>query len=217
MRKVLVVALVIGLLGAMVAAPATAKKKKKAKAKSYTLYLHGTEALGEQEIPDRLGVADFKPMSPKKPEDAAPKSMFVTNYVAGPNSACSGNNLFPTWGANVAGTFSGDITVFLNAATHPGNELRIDIFADATGGCESTLGSTGYVPPVASETVSLDPGLAETKVVFKKVKFKTVSSLAMMVTPAGEASQARLLYDSPDFASRILFRCAPRAGKSCLG
>lgn len=219
MRKTLIVAVVLGLLAGSLSAPAgAAKKKKKAKPVAHTFYLHGTEMLGEAEIPDNAGSATFKPMDETEPSGAEPKSMFVTNYMVGPNTTCSGNNLFPTWGGGIAGTVKGDITLYLNAATHPANSLQIDIFADATGGCESSLGSTGFVPPVASAVVSLAPGLGENEVVFENVKFKAMANMTIMVTPADlgtNPTQARLLYDSADFPSRVEFSCIPASGKSC--
>lgn len=219
MRKTLVVLLALGLLAGLLAAPGSAaKKKKKAKPVAHTFYLHGTETFGEAEIPDGVGTAIFKPMDETEPSAAEPKSMFVTNYMAGPNTACSGNNLFPTWGGRIAGTVTGDITLYLNAATHPANNLQIDIFADATGGCESSLGSTGFVPPVASQVVSLAPGLGENEIVFEDVKFEAMANITIMVTPSDlgtNPTQARLLYDSTDFASRVEFTCIPASGKSC--
>jgi hypothetical protein len=223
-KKALVVAIAASLVAALGASPATAKKK--VKPTPHVLYFHGSVPSGEAYYADSVANSTgFQKMDPAEPADPAPKSMGVTNYVAGPNTTCSGNALFPTWEGAVTGKVSGDLKVYLNAVSHAASNVKVDVFADGLGGCESTLGSTGYTPPVATTTVTLTPGPAETEVVFEKVNFKSTMNMVVMVTPidmavAGESvldpqSQARLLYDSPDFASRIEFLCAPASGKSC--
>ena len=225
MKKVLAVGAVALLAAALVVAPASAKKKK-AKPIPHVLYFHGSIPSGEAAYAD--GVANgtgFQTMDATEPADPAPKSMGVTNYVVGPNTTCSGNALFPTWQGAVVGKVTGDMKVYLNAVAHAASTVKVEVFADGLGGCESTLGSTGYTPPIGSAVVTLSPGPAENEVVFEKVNFKTVTNIVVMVTPVdveagGESfldpsSQARLLYDSADFASRIEFLCAPASGKSC--
>jgi hypothetical protein len=224
MKKALVVALVAALAATALQAPAVGKKKK-AKPKRHVLYLHGTNPSGEAYyLESTANSTGFQVMDTKKPADPAPKSMGITNYVAGPNTSCSGNSLFPTWQGNINGKVSGDLKVFLNAVS-PGLSVRVDLFADSTGGCDSSLGSTGYVPPVSTWSGALNAGPAETEIVFKKVNFKAMSNIVIMVTPvelttpAGSrndpTSQARILYDSPEFDSRVEFLCAPARGKTC--
>lgn len=224
MKKALIVTLVTGLLVASFGGSAIAgKKKKSAKPMAYTLYMHGTLPSGEAQYADNLANSTgFMQMDTNEPTDPAPRSMFVTNYLVGPNSSCSGNMLFPTWSGALIGKVSGDLKVFLNAAAPPTGKVNVDVFADATGGCDSSLGSTGYVPPVATATVALAPGMAENEIVFEDVKFESMMNIVVMITPVSDGpqgtfypSQTRLFYDSAQFATRIELSCAPTSGKSC--
>jgi hypothetical protein len=225
MRKTLTIAVAAGLVAGCMAAPATAKKAKGPKAKAYTLYMHGNHPAGEAEyVEQTANGTGFMTMDTNEPTESFPRSTFVTNYLRGPNSTCSGNGLFPTWTGAVTGKISGNMTVYLNALAHPAGQVKVDVFADANGGCESALGSTGYTPPVASQVVDLAPGPAENEIVFRKVSFSTFANIVVMVTPVMEETagvfypwQTRLLYDSPDFATRIEFRCKPLLGRSCTG
>ncbi len=228
MKRVLVVALAAGLIAGSLAGPAVAKKKKpKAKPQALTLYFHGPYASGELDYAETLantlqGIPDgFQVMDSTEPSDPAPDSMFLTNYVVGPNTACSGNALFPTWEGDVIGKATGDLTVYLNALAHPASTVQVDVFADSLGGCDSSLGSTGYVPPVATAEVTLAPGAAENEIVFEDVNFEMALNMVIMVTPIDGAaaneptSQARVLYDSSSYASRVEFLCTPTARASC--
>lgn len=214
MKKLILLGLTMGLLVSSLGAPAGAAKKK-AKPVAMTMFLHGTDASGEAEYPNGV----FKKMDATEPTDATPKSMNATNYGVGPNTACSGNNLLPTWSGALAGTVKGDVKAFINTISAPATTLRFELFADGTGGCDSSLGSTGYVPPAAFATVDVAPGPAETEVLFEDVNFKSFANLVLMVSVEGTGSggpgQSRLFYDSPEFASRLELSCTPTSGKSC--
>lgn len=223
MRKTMIALLAATIaFGALAGPVAAKKKKKKAKPVAHTLYFHGTQPSGEAYYADSVASSlGFQKMDPNEPTDPAPKSMGITNYVVGPNTSCSGNSLFPTWEGSVIGAVSGDLTVYLNAIGHAATTVRVDVFADSTGGCDSSLGSTGYVPPVATQDITLSPGPAENEIVFEDVKFNSLANIVVMITPVDGAaandptSQGRVLYDSADFASRIEFMCAPTSGKTC--
>lgn len=222
MRKTLALVLTAGMVAGMMALPAEAAKKKKAKPVETVLYFHGTQLIGEAYYADATANGlGFQKMDPTEPADPAPKSMGITNYVVGPNTSCSGNSLFPTWQGAIAGKVTGDMTVYLNAIGHAATNVRVDVFPDSTGGCDSSLGSTGYVPPVATAEVTLSLGPAENEIVFEDVNFSALANLVVMITPIDGAagndptSQGRVLYDSADFASRIEFSCIPASGKSC--
>lgn len=222
MKKKMVVSIVaLGLVAGALSAPSMAKPKK-AKPVATTLFFHGTQPSGEAYYVDATANGmGFQEMDSTEPADPAPKSMGITNYAVGPNTACSGNSLFPTWQGDLAGTVKGDLKVYLNALSHAATKVRVDVFADSTGGCDSSLGSTGYVPPVVTQDVTLSPGPAENEIVFKGVNFKSMVNLTIMITPVEGAaandptSQGRVLYDSADFASRVEFSCIPASGKSC--
>lgn len=230
MRKLVMVALAAGLVAGTLVNPAVAKKK--ARPQPVTFFLHAPLPLGELDYAETTantlqGIPDgFQTMDTDEPSGAAPASMGLTNYVRGPNRTCSGNALFPTWQGSLAGTVKGDMKVYLNAIAGPATKVIVEVFPDSTGGCDSATGSTGYVKPVASVEAVLTPGPGETEVVLKGVKFTSLSNLVLMVTPVGTdaggqplldpASQGRVLYDSPDYASRIEFTCTPATGKSCI-
>ena len=148
----------------------------------------------------------FMPADSTKPSAAEPKSMFVTNYLVGPNTACSGNGLLPTWRANLKGTVRGDVKITLHTIGSPAAPMNVELFPDGAGGCESDLGSTGYMPPAAAQTVQVPPGPGVTEVVFEDVNFKVLGSLVLQLSiPGGPANpyQVRVLYDSSSFASSI--------------
>jgi hypothetical protein len=211
-KKTIALGLVAGLAALSLASPASAGKKTF----KHTFFLHGPSQAGEADLPNTWLDSAWLPMDPNEPEGSAPKSMFVTNYLVGPNTACSGNGLLPTWKGLMAGTVKGNLTVSLQTIGSPAAKVQIDIFPDATGGCDSDLGSTGYVPPVASAVVDVPPGPGVTEVTFKKVNFKVGASLVMMLSIPGAPAnpqQVRVLYDSSDFASAITLTCS---GKPCV-
>ena len=215
MKKMIAVAVSLGLMAAALAvAPAQAGKKKAVKT---TLYLHGTQPAGELELPDTWVNSLWFPMDTTEPSGAAPKSTFVTNYVGGPNTACSGNGLLPTWKGQLAGAVKGDLTVTLNTVATPATSLNVELFPDGSGGCESDLGSTGYAPPAAAQTVDLAPGPAVTEITFEDVNFKAGAWLVMMLSigDAPHPGQVRVLYDAPGYDSKIEFKCTPLEGKTC--
>lgn len=220
MRKTIIIALVLGLVaGALTAPAASAKKKKKPKPQAVTLYLHGTDEIGDLEY---VNQGDFQKMDTEEPAGSQPKSRFATNYILGPNTECSGNALFPTWRGPLSGSMVGDLKVTLHTVSTPAAQLSVELYADGDGGCNSpALGVEDYSPPVAEQVVDVAPGPATTEVVFEKVKFKTVASLVMMVHIQPVAAnrsphQVRLLYDSADYASMIELMCIPPKGsKTC--
>jgi len=180
-----------------------------------TLYLSGAETVGELEINP---TGPFRPMTADEPTGSAPKSAFVTNYVVGPNTACEGNALLPTWEGNVDGRVIGDVTLTFTTAAHPASQITVELFPDGDGGCDSSLGSTGYTPPVASKTVALSPGLAEHEVVFENIDASPGMNLVVMFSVAtASPHQARLFYDAEGFESRLQFQCLPPEGMdTCL-
>jgi hypothetical protein len=216
MKKLFVIALLVGLVASAIGTPAIAAKKKKKPIKM-TYYLHGNDVVGETYL---NAEQTYMKMDSSKPTGSEPKSIFVTNYVVGPNTACSGNGLLPTWQGLVAGSMTGTLTVTLHTVSTPATKLKVEVFPDGTGGCDGgALGNSGYVPPAAVSSVDVAPGPAETKVVFKNVKFKTLGHMLLQLSidpaplPTGP-QQVRVLYDTADFASSVAFSCTPK-GKKC--
>jgi hypothetical protein len=212
MKRSLVLLLTLGLVAGALSVPAHAK----AKPVTTTLYLHGGQPAGEMELPDTWTSAAWLMMDTTKPTAATPKSMFVTNYLAGPNTTCSGNGLVPTWRGMMSGTVTGTLTITLHTVGSPAAQLQADVFPDGNGGCESTLGSTGYTPPVATGTAAVPPGPGTTTFTFKNVKFKAAASLVIMLSIPGAPAnpyQVRVLYDGAGFESNVQFSCAGTCGK----
>jgi hypothetical protein len=217
MKKALTALLALGLIAGALNVPAAAKAK--AKATPTTFYLHGSEDVGEVEA-QNAGSGVFMPADTTKPDASTPKSMNVTNYLVGPNTACSGNSLLPTWRARLAGTVKGDLTLSLNTVAGPASTIQADIFPDGAGGCDSDLGSTGFVPAVASAQVDVPPGPGVTEIKFSGVNFKAVGSVVIMLSVPGapaNPSQVRVLYDGAGYESSMTLTCTPAKGsKSCV-
>lgn len=199
------------LAAALIAAPVAAKPT--AKSVTQTFYLHGVTPIGEADIPETSVNSNWYKMDTTAPESGPPKSMFVTNYVAGPNGMCSGNGLLPVWRGTMSGKFKGDITVTLNTVGAPLSTMVIDLFADASGGCNSSAtGAMDYIDPIATETVVVAPGPAVTEVTFKGVRAEAVGGLVLQLrTPGADTSQIRVLFDSADYASSISLTCKTKA------
>lgn len=204
-------------------APASAGKKPV----KTTFYLHGSQAIGETESFSLVADA-YLPMSPEEPAAAEPRSKFITNYVAGPNANCAGNNLFPVWTGAMSGRIKGDMKFTFSTVGTPGPvEVRVwpDIMSSL---CDSpATGTMDYVDPAGSVVVDLPPGAGTVEALIKDVDFKVAQHLLIQVSPieavdlpdpAGSLLSpfmARILYDTPDFASALEFSCVPAKGKTC--
>jgi hypothetical protein len=213
------IALAATLVVASLAADAGAKKR--ARPVNTRLYLHGTSPADEVDY-GALGDA-YPTMDPKKPAGGAPKSKQITNYLAGPNDQCAGNNLFPVWVGDLKGTVVGKMKLTFTTVSTPG-KVDVRVWPDvASLLCTSELAETNAYPrPAAEVTVNLPPGGGTVKAVTKKVRFRATRSLMVQITPAtGPAADlldpfvARVVYDSPEFASSLQFKCIPARGRSC--
>lgn len=229
-KKVLTLALAVGLVAGALQGPALAKKKPKAT--PITFYLHGQTELGEND--SMAAVNDvYLPMDSTEPSGSTPKSRFVTNYLVGPNTQCAGNTLFPIWNGKVSGHITGDLTVTLNAVSTPGGQVDIRIWPDVMSqACSSdnpAAPASDYIEPVAEAIVDVPPGPGQITATIKGVDFAAVSSLTMQLSPtvlvdlpspAGALTEpwiSRVLYDTPDYASSVQFSCTPNKGSaSCI-
>ena len=220
MRAVLRVALAIAVLTTLVAVPGAAEET--ATAPVETLYLHGTQVVGEVETPDTFLTAN-RAMSPTAPTGTDAKSMQVVNYVRGPNTKCSGNGLVPTWEAALDGTISGPVTVTLNTAGIPASTMQVRLFSDVgMNACNET-----FVPPIADKIVDVAAGQAETVVTFEAVDAVVTTNLVLMLnapstnvkvpenpSPAQPFAHTRVFYDAISAASRVQFGCVPTLATS---
>ena len=185
---------------------------------STTWYLHGVQPVGEAEIPDSVLSSLYMPMDATAPTAGQPKSMQIINYLAGPNTHCSGNGLFPVWSGQVTGQIVGNLTLKLDVAALTANTggptgpyLSIRVFPDASSGCNDA-----YVEPAAKATVHLDAGLQTATVTIPNPNgFAVQESLAVMISSVDGGPGtwtapygARVLYDSTDHASSLSFTLA---------
>ena len=206
MKKAFVIALAATAAVAALVAPATAKKSK-----ATTLYLHGSHQVQEAALNEMWLDGIYMTMDATEPAAGAPKSMFVTNYMRGPNTDCDGNGLLPVWKGDIVGKHKGDITVSLNTVATPAVQLVASIYADATGTCSSAgtpaTAASEAPAPVAQETVDVAAGPAVTEITFKNVKFKSLANviLQLHVPNLSTPGQVRILYDSADYASSVTF------------
>lgn len=211
MKRIVILALVVGLVGASLAvAPAQAKKKKKAKPVPVTLYAHGNAPVGEAEIVD--GVSGiFMTMDTTEPEGGAPKSMGITNLGVTPNPNCAGNPFFAVWVGEVAGTIKGDMKLTFDVMSTPG-QVEVRVWPDVSAlSCNE-----GYVEPQGQAIVDLPPGGGTVEAVMEDVNFPVAAKLMVQISPVQPgAAQARVLYDSADFPTQLTFTCVPASGSSC--
>ncbi len=208
-----------GLVAGCLIGPAVAKKK--AKPVATTLYMHGASVIGEADSTPIVADAPLT-MDPTEPTGAQPKSHGVFNGVVTPNQQCAGNNFFPVWVGEVKGTVVGKMKLTFTTVSTPG-KVDVRVWPDvASALCNSDLAETNAYPkPAAEVTVDLPPGGGTVKAVTKNVRFKATRSLMVQITP-GKGPEglldpfvARVVYDSPEFASSLQFKCIPARGRSC--
>ena len=225
MKKIVILLAIVGLVGSMLAAPATAAKKKKAKPVATTLFFHGTSQVGEEDSFPNVNDAYLK-MDATEPASSDIKSKQIFNGVATPNHMCAGNNFFPVWIGDVSGTVVGDMKVRFHTVGTPGKVL-VRLWPDQLSqACTSTAsGTTDYVEPVAEVVVDLPPGVGEVEAVLEGLNFKAAVGLMVQISPDFVPVAAdrgimppffsRVLYDSTDYPSSIEFSCIPAKGISC--
>ncbi len=219
--------LVFTVLAALMLAPLSASAGKKAKPVPTKLFLHGESVVGENDS-FSLVAEGYLPMDSKEPSGAEVKSRQITNYMVGPNTQCAGNNLFPVWSGPVSGTIKGDMKLTFSTVGTPGSVV-VRVWPDVGSSlCDSAAtGTSDYPDPAGEITVDLPPGAGTVEAVMKGVNFKAIGSVIVQISPAVAVDVpdpggsllspvlARVLYDTPDFASSLEFTCIPASGKSC--
>jgi hypothetical protein len=220
MRKPLVIALTAGLVATSLAGPALAGKKKKPKPQApvaTTLYLHGNEVVGEVENYGLIASGTYMSMDATEPSGSEPKSKFFTNYVAGPNSQCAGNDFYPVWVGDLTGKVTGDVKVTFHSIASPGGIVDVRVWPDvASQLCTNeTLGAFDYPEPAGEVRVSLPAGPGTVEAVIEGVDFQAGSKLMLQLTPdPASPFVGRALYDATSYVSKIEFSCIPAAGAS---
>lgn len=209
MKRFLVVVAISGLVVGSVTTAEAAKKPQKVE-----LFLHGTEMIGEIDLANNFAVG-YNAMNTAKPTDAVPKSITGIFWKEQFND-CAGMFGLPVWVGPVAGHIKGDMTLTLHKISGP-RRLEVEIWPDVgTQTCASNDLSEGTYPePAAMTTVDLPPGQGAVEVVLENVNFKARGTVLLQLTSVGGPASARILYDSPDFASSLAFSCIPSSGSKC--
>lgn len=228
MKRSLILFLALGLVAGSIA---TAEAKKKPKPVATKLFLHGATVAGENDSFSLVNEA-FLPMDATEPTGGEPKSRMITNYLAGPNTQCAGNNLFPVWSGELSGTIKGDVKLTFNAIGTPG-DVVVRIWPDIAAGsslCDTSnpvSPADNYVDAAGETVVTLPPGTGTVEAVMKNVNLTAMASVVIQLSPAVAVDVpdpggsvlapfvSRVLYDSPDFASVLEFSCLPASGTSC--
>lgn len=223
MKRLVAFAAMACLVAGIASGPAAAKKKPAAPVAT-SLYLHGTEPVGELEAFLPVVHEDLMTMD-ATPSDSQEKSKQITNYAAGPNTQCVGNNLFPAWIGEASGKVTGDIKFVFTSIGTPGL-VDIKVWADIPGGtgyCNET-----YVEPNAQALgVALPAGEADVEAVLEGGPFDVTRTLLVQISPStmdvGGTQRpgtnlfvSRIEYDSESHRSALSFACVPPAGrKAC--
>ena len=180
------------------------------------MWLHGTNPDGDAEAAEHTANGTYMQMDPTKPtEPVASKSRQITNYGAGPNTQCAGNNLFPVWQGKMAGTITGDMVFTFHAVTSPPTEVKVQVWPDINAlSCNES-----YPKPARETTVELPAGQSEIKAVIKGADIKAVGSVMVQITPilateGGTPFEGRVFYDAENALSVLAFACTPAAGTS---
>lgn len=219
-RKLLVVGLVAGLVAGSLVVPAEAKKKKKKKKPkpvATTLYMHGNAPIGDGlEFTIFATEGTNMKMDGVEPADGPPKS-FSYSFPLG-NAECTGNPLFPSWEGPVEGTIVGDVTWMANFASAPGTataRLWVDIpFSSCTS---SNTGAADFVDPISEVEVEIPAGSNEVEIVFEDVGVPVIANMIVEIHQTSPTNVGRIVYDSPDYPTRLEFDCIPPKGqKACI-
>ncbi|MFN2595191.1 MAG: hypothetical protein ABR579_09930 [Actinomycetota bacterium] len=230
MKRAFVILTSMGLIAGALAIPAQAKK---AKPVATTLYMHGPSQAGELDA-DGVVNPGYLPMDSTKPTGSAPKSKQITNYMAGPNTQCAGNDLFPVWTGHLAGHVVGTLKVTIFSAGTP-STVDVRVWPDVSSQlCTSSVaGANTYIPPAAHQVVTLPAGQGSVTATINNVNFTATEGLMVQITPDGIAANVpdptggnhplltpsfdRVLYDAAGYETSISFSCIPRSGTSCTG
>jgi hypothetical protein len=194
----------------------SAQAAKKKKATSVKFYFHGVEQIGELDSINNVGVG-YNAMDTTEPSGAAPKSISWLTWTGDPAlwNDCAGMFTLPVWLGKVSGRIVGDMKVMLHSVSGPAT-VDVQVWPDVTmQTCASNDVSQGKYPePAAQTTVELTPGHGEAHIVLKDVDFKAIGSMIIQFRPHGPVP-GRILYDTPDLASLLEFKCIPASGKRC--
>lgn len=208
MKKLIAIALSLGLLvGAMVMPAGAAKKKKKAKPIPTVLFLDGESQWGEE---DQTVNSTYLKLAREAGSGA--KSHGIPNYTGGPNTNCAGNGLVPVFVGELAGTVKGDMMVTFDAMSTPAAQVEVRVWPDvAAQSCNES-----YIEPEGAAVVDLPAGSGTVEAKIEGLDFVASSVMMIQITPVigGAPSYARATYGTED--TKVEFECLPAKGaKTC--
>jgi hypothetical protein len=209
MKRFLSVALAVLMAAAV--APAASAGKKPVKT---TMYMHGNYPVGEGfELVGNLADSTTMTLDAVEPAVGAPKSMA---WFQPGNDQCTGNPLFPSWSGRMAGTINGDLKMIVNTVGAPSTvTARVWVDVPFSSCTSAAAGVDAFVPANAEQVVDIPAGANEVAIIFKKLKLKVTNNIIVELHQTSPTNQGRVLYDSPEFASRLEFNCVPASGKTC--
>ena len=220
-KKAVVVVVLACLAAGLSVVPVAAKKNDRGVVKT-TLYLHGTRPVGEAEaflpvVHENLLMMDS--IAPTSQE----RSKQITNYGAGPNTQCAGNNLFPSWIGEATGRITGDVRFDFTSIGTSGL-VDIKVWADVPGGTDFC--DEGYIEPHAQALgVEIPVGEVDIVAKLKGPQFAVKRTLLVQISPStmdvagtqrpgSNLFSSRIWYDSEGHPSGLSFSCRPPAGRS---
>lgn len=216
-KRMIAVALSLGLVAGALAMPAEAAKKKKKAPKPVetVLYMHGEQNFGE--VDGAMWFADgTSPESPMTLDGVAPEGSSAKSQAIGSpvwNSKCTGLPLgFPTFTGKLEGTITGDVKLLANFQGIPqAGVARIWADVGAFQACNDD-----YIEPNAE--IEFEATSGEVEIVFEQVEIPAMASIMVeILIPQRAAPTPRLLYDAESAASRLEFGCIPPKGaKACV-
>lgn len=172
----------------------------------FTFHLHGNEAVPFTDD-EMYAVAPVQVMDTTPPTGDF-QSRQLTNYVGGPNTACSQNGFFPTWEGFVGnGTIVGDATLDIDVVGGLGGPVEVRIWSDSPGGgCNDA-----NVAPTVTTTANLPSGNGKLTVALPMDGIDPMWQLKVMILPTllSPTSQARFLYDGAEYDATLSFTCQP--------
>lgn len=170
-----------------------------------TYHFGGVGSVPADEANYNSTTSGFAPMTGKAPTSTTTRSKQITNYVGGPNTKCSGNNLLPTFqGYLEEATVSGEVKVSVPAVGN-GEQVKFAIF-DAATGCNDS-----WTPPLAVGDAKLPMGSGTlTGATFVATPKKVSTLIVMFYADTLTAAQGRISYGSTTASGTLTFTCTAK-------
>lgn len=213
-KRMIAVALSLGLVAGALAMPAEAAKKKKKKAPQpvpTVLFLDGESSWGEED--QRVNGTYLKLTAEA---GSGEKSAGLPSYSVGPNNSCAGNSFFPVFVGEFSGTITGDLKISFGVQSTPSGKVDVRVWPDlAAQACNEE-----YPEPAASVEVDLPTGKEIVEAVIEDVQIEASAGLMIQLTAvAGKPNPpdptippfyGRAYYGTEE--TKVEFECLPPEG-----